>query len=193
MKQKIIGGVCMLVLLLAACGSPIETNMSRDVNSLEAVNQEGEKVTLPKDYDGTYWIADFIFTSCETVCPPMTGNMARLQQELKEEGMEVPLVSISVDPETDTPQKMKSFAEPYQPDFSQWNFLTGYSFQEVKEFSIKSFQSPLKQLENSNQVAHGTSFYLVTPEGEVIKSYNGTEAGSLDQIIEDLQTLKQNQ
>jgi len=193
MKQKTIGGLWMLVLLLAACGSPIETNMSRDVNSLEAVNQDGEKVSLPEDYDGTYWIADFIFTNCETVCPPMTGNMSRLQQELEKEGMEVPLVSISVDPETDTPQKMKSFAEPYQPDFSQWNFLTGYSFQEVKEFSIKSFQSPLKQLENSNQVAHGTSFYLVTPEGEVIKSYNGTEAGSLDQIVEDLQTLKQNQ
>ncbi|SFG35820.1 protein SCO1/2 [Halobacillus alkaliphilus] len=193
MKRTTIWVLGLAVLLLTACGSPIETNMSRDVNSLEAINQDGEKVTLPEDYSGEYWIADFIFTSCETVCPPMTGNMSRLQQELDQEGMEVPLVSMSVDPKTDTPEKMKSFAEPYQPDFSQWNFLTGYSFQEVKEFSIKSFQSPVKQLENSNQVAHGTSFYLVTPEGEVIKSYNGTEAGSLDQIIEDLQTLKQNQ
>lgn len=190
MKLRICIGLVIL-LMAGACSSPIDENMSRDVEELEAVNQHGEKVNLPEDFKGDYWIADFIFTNCETVCPPMTGNMSRLQTLLKKENLEVPLVSVSVDPENDDQDTLLAFAENYQPDYDQWDFLTGYSFQEVKEWSIKSFQSPVKKLEDSNQMAHGTSFYLVTPEGEVIKSYSGTEAESISKIVDDLKTLKQ--
>lgn len=190
MKKKMWITLAFLLLGLTACGSPIEENMSRDVGAFTAVDQDGETVHLREDYKGQYWIADFIFTSCETVCPPMTGNMSRLQEMLKKEKLDTPLVSISVDPEDDTPQKLKEFAEPYHPNYDRWSFLTGYSFQEVKELSIKSFQSPVKQLDNTDQVAHGTSFFLVTPEGEVIKSYKGTKAESMNQIIEDLKALK---
>ncbi|MCA0969462.1 SCO family protein [Halobacillus litoralis] len=181
--------IMIILLLLTACGSPIEENMSRDVDSFSAVNQNGESVQLPQDYEGDYWIADFIFTNCETVCPPMTGNMSRLQQLLKKENLNTRLVSISVDPTHDTPEQLKQFAEPYQPDFNQWSFLTGYTFQDVKELSIKSFQSPLKKMEDSNQFAHGTSFYLVTPDGEVVKSYTGTKAAEMNQIVDDLKRL----
>ncbi|UOR12997.1 SCO family protein [Halobacillus amylolyticus] len=179
----------LILLLLTACGSPIEENMSREVKEFTATTQSGEKVNLPEDLKGEYWIADFIFTSCETVCPPMTGNMSRLQQQLKEENMDVELVSFSVDPKQDTKEKLKEFADAYQPDYEQWSFLTGYTFQEVKELSIKSFQSPLSKMEDSNQVAHGTSFYLVTPEGDVIKRYSGIKAAEMDQIISDLKKL----
>lgn len=190
MKNRLLIVGTMILLTLSACSSPIEENMSRDVHSLSAVNQEGEQVQLPRDLKGSYWIGDFIFTNCETVCPPMTGNMARLQQLLKQEQLSIPLMSFSVDPGNDSPDKLKAFSKPYQPDYEQWSFLTGYTFEEIKEFSIKSFQSPLKQLEDTNQFAHGTSFYLINPEGEVIKSYPGTKAESMNKIIEDLKTLK---
>lgn len=190
MKNRLLIVVTMILLTLSACGSPIEENMSRDVHSLSAVNQKGEQVQLPNDLKGDYWISDFIFTNCETVCPPMTGNMARLQQLLKQEQLSIPLRSFSVDPGNDSPEKLKEFSKPYQPDYDQWSFLTGYTFEEIKEFSIKSFQSPLKQLEDTNQFAHGTSFYLINPEGEVIKSYPGTRADSMNKIIEDIKTLK---
>ncbi|RWZ60778.1 SCO family protein [Halobacillus fulvus] len=182
----------LLILTLTACSSPIEENMSREVESFSAVTQDGEKVNLPEDLEGRYWIADFIFTNCETVCSPMTGNMSRLQQALKEENMgDVPLRSFTVDPQNDTEDELKAFADPYNPDYEQWSFLTGYSFNEIKELSIKSFQSPLKKLEDSEQFAHGTSFYLVTPKGEVIKSYSGLKADSTEQILQDLKTLRE--
>ncbi|MGP4062225.1 SCO family protein [Halobacillus sp. H74] len=190
MKLRIWFGMVILLLIVSACGSPIEENMSRNVDQMTTVNQHRNEVNLPEDFKGDYWIADFIFTNCDTVCPPMTGNMSRLQNQLKEENLEVPLVSVSVDPKNDTPEELVAFSKDYQPDYEQWDFLTGYTFQEVKEWSIKSFQSPLKKLPDSNQVAHGTSFYLVTPEGEVIKSYSGTDADSVTKIVEDLKTLK---
>lgn len=61
------------------------------------------------DLKGKVWIADFIFTSCETVCLPMTSNMTKLQQQLKDEGItDVEFVSFSVDPEIDKPDVLKS-------------------------------------------------------------------------------------
>ncbi|MBA2174356.1 SCO family protein [Halobacillus locisalis] len=191
MKYRLLMMGTVILVILSACGSPIQENMSRDVHALSAVNQEGEQVQLPSDLEGSYWIVDFIFTNCETVCPPMTGNMARLQQLLKQEKLSIPLMSFTVDPENDSPSKLKEFSEPYQPDYDQWSFLTGYTFKEIKEFSIKSFQSPLKQLEDTDQFAHGTSFYLINPEGEVIKSYSGTKADSMNKIIEDIKALKE--
>lgn len=160
--------------------------MSRDVAKFTATNQHGEKVSL-SDYKGKYWVANFIFTSCDTVCPSMTGNMARLQKMIKDEGIkDVQLVSFSVDPETDTPEKLKSFADKYNPDYKMWDFLTGYKFSEIRELSIKSFASLLEDIPDSDQMTHGTSFFLVTPEGKVIKSYKGIKASEMEVILEDL-------
>jgi protein SCO1 len=186
MKLRFWFSLIILLLIITACSS-------RDIEKLTAVNQHGEDISIPDDYAGEYWVADFIFTNCETVCPPMTGNMTRLQTQLQEENLDVQLVSISVDPKNDTKEELLTFAENYQPDFEQWDFLTGYSFQEVKEFSIKSFQSPVKKMEDSNQVAHGTNFFIVDPEGNIHESYSGTEAASVQKIVDELKELKGDQ
>ncbi|MFG6149087.1 SCO family protein [Halobacillus sp. B23F22_1] len=180
----------ILIFTLTACGSPIEENMSRDVEDFEGTNQDGETITFPDHFEGDYWIANFIFTRCDTVCPPMTSNMSRLQQQLEKNQLETPLVSFSADPEYDTEKKLKEFANQFEADFATWDFMTGYEFQDVKELSIKSFQSPLNQLEDSDQVAHGTSFFLVNPDGKVIKSYDGTKAKEMGNILEDVKKLQ---
>ncbi|WP_281975094.1 SCO family protein [Halobacillus litoralis] len=175
-------------LLLTGCGEIIEENMSEKVKSFSYTNQNGKEVTS-EDLKGGYWITDMIFTSCETVCPPMTGNMARLQQKLKENEIEnVKLVSFTIDPETDTPDRLKEFADKYNVDYSNWDFLTGYEFQEIKEFSILSFKNLVDYSKDTGFI-HGTNFYLVTPEGKVIKSYDGLKASSTEAIVNDLKTL----
>ncbi|PDY15496.1 cytochrome c oxidase assembly protein, partial [Bacillus cereus] len=61
------------------------------------------------------WVADFFFTSCQTVCPPMTANMAKLQRMLNTDGIkDVEFVSFSVDPEVDTPEKITEFMKAYE-------------------------------------------------------------------------------
>lgn len=185
--------LAILLLLLAACGDKdIESNMSEEVKPFEFTNQDNKKFGLD-DLKGDWWVADFIFTNCETVCLPMTSNMVQIQNKAKEEKLDVQFVSFSVDPKRDTPAVLKEYAKKYNADTANWNFLTGYDFQTIKELSIKSFKSmiaPPPENDDSDQVMHGTSFLLVNPEGTVIKSYKGVQAETIDQIIEDLKKVQ---
>lgn len=182
----------ILILTLAACGDkePIETSMNEEVNDFEYTTQDNETMSLD-DLEGTYWVADFVFTNCTTVCLPMTSNMSYLQDKINDEGLDIQLVSFSVDPDYDTPDVLKEYAEEYSADLGNWTFLTGYDFQTIKELSIKSFKNMLSEPpDGSDQVTHGTSFFLVNPEGTVIKNYSGIEKDSMDDIFEDLKALE---
>lgn len=187
---KLLAFSIILILTLSACGGEkIETTMSNEVAGFEFTTQDNEEMSL-EDLKGTYWVADFVFTNCTTVCLPMTSNMSYLQDMIKEEGLDVQLVSFSVDPDYDTPEVLKEYAEEYDADLDSWSFLTGYDFQTIKELSIKSFKNMVQEPPaGSDQVTHGTSFFLVNPEGEVIKNYNGVQKNSMDDIFEDLKAV----
>ncbi|SFD44880.1 protein SCO1/2 [Lentibacillus persicus] len=187
--KRLLLPIVMMALFLAACGEDIETNMSQEVEDFEFTTQDNEALSL-KDLEGDWWIADFIFTNCTTVCNTMTPNMAMLQESLDKEGLDAQLISFTVDPEYDTPEVLKTYGERYGADFSNWSFLTGYDFQTIKEFSVSSFKSLVEQPpEGSDQVMHGTSFFLVNPEGKVIKRYSGVESEEVDNIIQDLKAV----
>lgn len=180
-----------LGLSLSACSDslPIETNMSEKVSDFTFTTQNEEQIGLD-DLKGEWWIADFIFTNCTTVCLPMSFNMSNLQTSLKDEGIDVHLISFSVDPDYDTPSILMEYGEEHDADFDTWSFLTGYDFQTIKELSIKSFRAPLKEPGiGSDQVMHDTRFFLVSPEGKVVKGYDGVESDSMDEILEDLKIL----
>lgn len=184
--------ILTLVVILGACGgNKVETNMSDPVEDFSATTQDGNTLTRD-DLEGKWWVADFIFTNCTTVCLPMTSNMKKLQDKLDEAGVEnYHLVSFSVDPEFDTPEVLTEYAEQYEADLSTWSFLTGYDFDYIKDLSVNSFKSLVAPPpEGEDQVSHGTSFFLVNPEGEIIKHYKGTEADQMDQIAEDLKNLQ---
>ncbi|MBP1968263.1 protein SCO1/2 [Virgibacillus natechei] len=178
-----------LVLFLVACGEDIETNMSEDVSDFEYTTQDNETLSN-EELEGEWWIADFVFTNCTTVCLPMTTNMSSLQSTMEEEDLDAQLVSFSVDPDYDSPEVLKEYAQEYDADLSNWSFLTGYDFETIKEFSITSFRSLVVEAQpDSDQVTHGTSFFLVNPEGKVIKSYDGVNSNEMDLIIEDLKAV----
>lgn len=180
-----------LFFLLAGCGKSyaIETTMSEQVPDFEYTTQDEETLSL-KDLKGKWWIADFMFTNCRTVCMPMTHNMAHLQSMMKEENIDAELVSFSVDPDYDTPEILKEYASKHDADFGNWSFVTGYDFDTIREFSIKHFKSLVQAPgDGEDQVLHGTSFFLVSPEGEVVKSYNGVEIDNMDVIMDDLKKV----
>ena len=189
MKQLFL--IIGLSIFLTACSDyPIETTMSQDVAEFEFTTQDNDKLNL-NDLDGKWWVADFIFTNCTTVCLPMTSNMAKLQTMFSEEGIDAQLVSFTVDPEYDRPEVLKAYGESYDADFNNWTFLTGYEFDTIKELSIKSFRNMVQAApEGTDQVTHGTSFFLVSPEGEVIKNYSGVESKAMDMIVQDLKAVQ---
>lgn len=179
----------LMVLILAACGS-IPGAKNYPIEPFTYTDQDGKSFSLD-DLIGKVWVADFIFTNCADVCLPMTTNMSKLQDKLKEKGIEnVEFVSFSVDPTVDSPEVLKEFANKFQADFSNWHFLTGYSQEHIEEFAKNSFKTPVKKPENSDQVIHGIDFFLVNKEGAMVKYYEGTENFPIDEIIKHIQILQ---
>jgi len=89
------------------------------------LNEKGTTVTL-ETFAGQPWVADFIFTRCGGQCPLMTQRMAVLQGWLKEKGLtHVQLVSGTVDPEFDTPERLAEYGNTFKADPEMWTFLTG--------------------------------------------------------------------
>ncbi|MRH41871.1 redoxin domain-containing protein [Aquibacillus halophilus] len=179
----------LVVVFLSACGSNYEGEFSFEVQEFEFMNQEGQMFSS-NELEDKFWVANMIFTNCDTVCPPMTANMVRLQDKFQEEDLDVELVSFSVDPQNDTPEVLKQYSEERGADFDNWNLLTGYELQVIKEFAIKSFKAPVEKLDDSNQMLHTNRFYLVSPDGNAIKRYDGTKADEMDQIVEDIKQMR---
>jgi len=191
-KMGIYISIVMFAFLLVGCGQVkgIPDSTSWEVGDFIFKNQNEETVSLD-DLKGKVWVADFIFTNCNTVCLPMTANMSKLQMELKEQGIEgVELVSFSVDPTVDTPAVLKEYGDDYRADYSNWQFLTGYSQETIQQFAKESFHTTAVKPENEEQVIHGTSFFLVSSDGVVVKSYNGVSEFPLDELIKHIKILQ---
>ncbi|MEN1967042.1 SCO family protein [Lentibacillus sp. N15] len=183
--------IVAILMLLSACGEKYEGDFSYTINDFSFTDQDGNKLSN-SDLEGKFWVADFVFTNCETVCPPMTANMARLQQQLDDADMnDVQLVSFSVDPKQDTPELLKTYAkERGALNFDNWHLLTGYDFDTIKKLSIKSFKAALDKIPDSDQYTHSSRFYLVSPEGNAIKSYDGRKPDEMKKIVQDIQDFQ---
>lgn len=187
--------LCLFVFILSACSKSYEGDFSYEVQEFTYTNQDGEKVSL-EDLQGDFWVADFIFTNCTNACPPMTANMSKIQSKIKEAGLEdkVHFVSFTIDPEHDSPQVLKDYAKQFDADFSNWDLLTGYKPEEIKEFSVKSFKSLVQKLpvedpaegQADYNFMHSSSLFIVSPEGKAIKKYNGLQYENVDKLVEDL-------
>ncbi|PEN17487.1 cytochrome c oxidase assembly protein, partial [Bacillus wiedmannii] len=112
---------------LGACkDAELNNSLNWDVQKFSFTDQNGKQFGSAELQD-KIWVADFFFTSCQTVCPPMTANMAKIQRMLNTDGIkDVEFVSFSVDPEVDTPEKITEFMKVYEMDGNRTHFLTGY-------------------------------------------------------------------
>lgn len=190
-KKWIVSLAIVFIIVIQGCAPklPIETNVKEKVADFSFINQDEQPIGLD-DLKGNWWIADFIFTNCTTACLPMSANMSMLQERISEEGLAVQLISFSVDPDFDSPEVLQEYGEQYGADFSRWNFLTGYDFNTIKQLSVKSFRAFLQAPDDgSDQFTHDTRFFLVDPDGNIVKGYNGLESVSVEEIMDDLLTL----
>ena len=93
------------------------------IPSYSFINQNKDTITN-EDYDGNIYIADFFFTTCPTICPTMTYNMRYVQNKLSKYP-NIKFLSHSVNPEYDTPERLKEYIKSMRVDDSNWNFVTG--------------------------------------------------------------------
>jgi protein SCO1/2 len=136
------------------------------------IDQDGKKVRSC-DLDGSVLLVSFIFTTCNGSCPATTHRMEKIQEALKARGLlkkdRVRLVSISLDPDRDTPPKLQRYMQMYDADPASWSFLTGPR-DKVKKV-ISAFGMWAKPA-NNGQLDHPSRIFLVDGRGQVREIYN---------------------
>src|SRR5690625_5036764 len=179
----------VLGIISSACSEKIDTNMSEQMIDFEFATQDEETVSL-EDLKGEWWITYMFYTDCRTVCPQTTANMVEIQAELEESGLNPQIISFSVDPENDTPDELRQYADDYGAYLDTWDFLTGYDFDTIQELSEETFRAVLNK-GAVDQMSHSYMFYLVNPTGEVVKKYDGMATEGQDELIDDIKTVLQ--
>lgn len=129
-----------------------------------------EKKMTRADLLGKIWIADFFFTSCGGPCPAMTAAMAGLARHYAD-APELRFVSFTVDPDTDTPERLAEYAKKFNADLDRWHFLTG-GLEQVQRIAAEGFK--LGSLDAP--IVHSEKFVVVDREGMIRGYFDGTSA-----------------
>lgn len=141
------------------------------------IERSGKPITLA-DLKDRIWIADFIFTYCAGPCPRMTATFSELQKALKDQHT-VRLVTFTVDPDRDTPNVLRDYADQHGADPNKWLFVTG------KRAAIHRLVTAGFKLGSvENPMMHSTRFVLV--DGDKIRGYyDSEEPESVDSLLKD--------
>lgn len=155
----------------------------------ELVNRDGRRV-VTADLAGEVWVADFIFTRCGGSCPRMTSRMIRLGSDLP--GLR--RVSITVDPDYDTPAVLADYAAAYPIDDPRWLFLTGEraAIETVvgEGFKLPIVADPPAEMADADEpILHSDRFVLVDAAGAVRGYYEATEATDYERLLDDVRLL----
>lgn len=187
------------VVLVDEFGQPYEAVDSAKVPEFNLVNQDGKYVTN-HDLKGYNYIVNFFFTSCPTICPTTTLNILELQKKINNYGInDFKIISISVDPKNDTPQKLKDYAFSMNLDESNWEFLTG-SEDEIYNIVKSGFSLSVGKDDLApGGVFHSSSITIVDKQGYIrtgidkkknIKFvYDGTLYSDIKLLMGEIQRL----
>ncbi len=158
------------------------------IADFKLVNQNGDTITQD-DYPGIY-VADFFFTTCQTICPIMTDHMLQIQEKLKDDPS-VKLLSHTVIPATDTVAQLKRYALEKGVDDSNWNLVTGPKKQ-IYELARKSYLA-VKTQGNGDKydMIHTENFMLIDSKKRIRGFYDGTNPEAIEQLLEDIAILKE--
>jgi protein SCO1/2 len=136
-------------------------------------------------------VVDFIFTRCHSSCPRLTARMGELQTRLATDRSGAHLVSISVDPDNDTPPVLADYAAKSHADSSRWTFVTG-PYNDVAMAVVQGFKISTAKVATGagdSDVTHGDWFVLVDGVGAIRGYYPTEEAGDFQRLVDDTERL----
>jgi len=177
------------------------------------IERSARRITLA-DLVGKVWIVNFFYTECTDTCPLQSANMARLQAALSAEP-DVRLVSISVDPEHDTPEVLSEYAARFRADPERWLFLTGprdaIYWLAIEGFRLGVVDQGEKVQQGTGEgrvwlgpvsarahpvpnperkpIIHSSRFVLVDRQAQIRGYYHGTDRESLERLRENVRVL----
>ena len=151
------------------------------------VNQNGKTIT-EKDYEGKIYVADFFFTTCGSICPKMTANLAVVQQAVLN-NPKVLLLSHTVFPETDNVSVLKQYAIKNGVLDNKWNLVTGDK-KEIYTMARKSYLAvKMGKPSELYDMVHTENFVLVDEQKRVRGFYDGTKKEEIDRLLADIEFL----
>jgi len=169
-------------------GKELADTLFHTVREFEYLNQDSAYVTS-KDLSGKIWISDFFFSYCPTICPPMTSQMKRLNSNLSDLKDHIQFLSFSIDPDRDSPTRLREYRMLHGIKSSNWMFLTGDENAThdlgVNYFFVAATDDP----DEPGGFAHGDIFTLVDTNGRVRGIYHGTETHAVDSLEKDVRKL----
>lgn len=158
------------------------------ISDFSLINQNGEIIT-EKDYEHKIYIADFFFTTCPTICPIMTKNMADIQERIKNDN-DILLLSHSVTPQIDSVAQLKKYALEKGVDDTKWNLVTGDKKQ-IYKLARKSYLAVKEDGDGGPfDMIHTENFILVDKKRRVRGFYDGTKQEDIERLMGDLEILK---
>jgi protein SCO1/2 len=154
-------------------------------------NQNGKTVTQDT-YNNKIYIADFFFTTCQTICPIMTDHMVILQDKLKLDS-DVMLLSHTVTPEIDSVAQLKKYALNKGVLDSKWNLVTGDK-KEIYQLARKSYLAVKSNSDGGEyDMIHTENFILIDQKKRIRGYYDGTLEEDIESLLNDIDILKQEQ
>jgi protein SCO1/2 len=166
----------------------IDVRKYHKIADFSLTNQNGEIITQD-NYKDKIYVADFFFTTCQTICPIMTDHMYFIQKELKND-QDVMLLSHTVTPEIDSVAQLKKYALKKGVNDSKWNLVTGDKKQ-IYHLARKSYLA-VKDQGNGDayDMIHTENFMLIDKKRQIRGFYDGTNPNEITRLIEDIEILK---
>ena len=159
-----------------------ERSVIGTVPDFHFTTQDGKTLSRA-DMLGKVWVVDFFFTRCPGPCPVMSSRMAEISKELKK-AQDVRLVSVTIDPEHDTPAVLSAYADRLNADPNRWIFLTGPK-KEIDEFTTKGMLHVLAT-DPAGMPTHSTRFLVIDREGKIRSARKLDEPELVQKLLIDI-------
>jgi protein SCO1/2 len=165
-----------------------EVRKYHTIQDFELYNQNGDTIT-PKFYKDKIYVADFFFTTCQTICPIMTDHMLEIQEKLKDD-KEVLLLSHTVIPAYDSVPILRKYADEKGVMDEKWNLVTGDK-KEIYDLARKSYLAAKSDGDGGPfDMIHTENFVLVDKQKRIRGFYDGTDPTAIEELMLDIEILK---
>jgi len=190
-RLRLITIIGFLFITTISCGN--ETLDDFSDRSFELTNQNGEEVTFPDDFEGAPLVMGFIYTNCPDICSFITANVHDVYQQMENSG-DVQFALVTFDPQRDSPEVLKKYAQAFEMDHEPFHFLTADS-STIASFmdrvSVRTQESYSEESEDGERMYflnHSDKILLINENSELIFDYGGSMT-PVNIIIEDLNKL----
>ena len=143
-----------------------------------------------KAIEGRIWVAKFFFTTCPTICPPMTSAMKEVYEEVTTFSDDVVFLSFSIDPTKDTPSQLTEYIATHGITTDNWYFLTGEDEEEVHQLGVEGFYIHAQADPYAlGGYAHSPNFVLVDQNRNIRGIYDGLNKEDRNALIKAIKIL----